>query len=236
MSTPSVHPVHRLATPRWRSPGLLLALLGLLAGCATMKPMGLAEPLEGLAERKEAVAFFSLRTENQHKRGFQPNVSHVFVWEDGKEKREKFSFKVDDPYRKEKDAFNEYLVSLRLPPGRYVLRELFGSTGVFPIRGTFGAPLFTRFELAPGTIVYFGRIEATIRERTRDDQLRAGPLIPLIDQAVTGLSGGTFDIQIADNYEADLVAFSERYPTLAGASIQRAVLPPWSQPSEDAMK
>ena len=99
------------------------------------------------------------------------------MWEDGKEKREKYSFTVDDPYRKGKDEFNEYLVSLRLPPGKYVLRELFGSAAS-PIRGMFGAPVFTRFELTPGTVVYFGRIEATIRQRTSDDQLRAGPLIP----------------------------------------------------------
>ena len=87
-----------------------------------------------------------------------------------------------------KDEFNEYLVSLWLPPGKYVLRELLGSAGFFPIRGMFGAPVFTRFEMTPGTVVYFGRIEATIRQRTSDDQLRAGSLIPLIDPAVTGLT------------------------------------------------
>jgi hypothetical protein len=235
MSAPSIP---RLTRRRSRSTGILvlLGLLGLLTGCATTKPMGLSEALGGLAESKEAVAVFSLRTVNQHKPGYQPKVSHVFVWEDGKEKREKYSFTVDDPYRQGKDEFNEYLVSLRLPPGKYMLREFFGSAGTFPIRGMFGAPIYTRFELTPGTIVYFGHIEATIRQRTSDDQLRAGSLIPLIDQAVTGLSGGTFEIQISDNYENDLVAFRERYPGLVGASIERAILPPWSSPSEDAMK
>jgi len=53
-----------------------------------------------------------------------PKVSHVFVWEDGKEEREKYSFKVDDPFRQGKDEFNEYLVSLRLPAGKYMLREI----------------------------------------------------------------------------------------------------------------
>lgn len=221
-----------------RRVGLLVfvAVLSFLTGCATTKPMGLSEALGSLPESKEAVAFFSLRAVNQHKPGFQPKVSHVFVWEDGKEKREKYSFTVDDPYRQGKDEFNEYLVSLRLPAGKYMLRELFGSAGFFPIRGMFGAPVFTRFELAPGTIVYFGRIDAIIRERTSEDQLRAGPVIPLIDQAVTGLSNGTFDIQISDNFEQDIIAFKERYPGLIGAKIERAVLPPWSRPSEEVMK
>jgi hypothetical protein len=217
----------------------ILAVLGVLcflAGCATTKPMGLRETLGSLPESKEAVALFSLRTVNQHKPGFQPKVSHAFVWEDGKEKREKYIFKVDDPFRQGKDEFNEYLVSLRLPAGKYMLRELFGSAGSFPIRGSFGAPVFTRFELAPGTIVYLGRIVATIRERTSDHQLRAGPLIPLIDQAVTGLSGGTFEIQISDDYDNDFIAFKETYPGLVGATIERAVLPPWTPPSEETMK
>ena len=234
----SAAPIHRpttCQTPRF-AVLVVIGILSLLTGCATTKPMGLSEAIDSLAEKKEAVAFFSLKAVNQHKPGFQPEVSHVFVWEDGKEKREKFSFKVEDPYRKGKDEFNEYLVSLRLPPGAYVFREIFGSAGFFPIRGAFGAPVYTRFELKPGTIVYFGRIEATIKARTNDDQLRAGPLFPLIDQAVTGLSGGTFDIQISDNYETDLVAFRGRYPGLVGATIERGILPPWSPPSEDAMK
>jgi hypothetical protein len=207
-----------------------------LAGCATVKPMGLSETLATLPQTKEAVAFFSVKTMNQHKPGFQPNVSHVFVWEDGKEKREKYSFKVDDPYRQGKDEFNEYLVSLRLPAGKYMLREIFGSAGFFPMRGTFGAPVFRQFDLSPGAIVYLGHIEATIRERKNDQELRAGPMIPLIDQAVTGMSGGTFEIQISDGYDSDVIAFGEKYPGLSGATIERSVLPPWTRPSEEAMK
>jgi len=184
MSGPSVRRLTRRRPRAWAF--VILGLLCLLAGGATTKPMGLSEALGTLAASKESVAFFSLKAVNQHKPGFQPNVSHVFRWEDGKEKREKYSFTVDDPYRQGKDEFNEYLVSLRLPPGKYVLRKLLGSAGFFPIRGMFGAPVFTRFEMTPGTVVYFGRIEATIRQRTSDDQLRAGSLIPLIDPAVTG--------------------------------------------------
>jgi hypothetical protein len=197
---------------------------------------GLSEPLTSLSQSKEAVAFFSLRIMNRHKPGFQPNVSHVFVWETDKEKREQYSFKVDDPYRQGKDEFNDYLVSVRLPSGGYVLRQIFGSAGFFPIRGMFAAPVFKRFELSPGTIVYLGHIEATIRARKSDDELRAGSLIPLIDQAVTGLSGGTFEIQISDDYDNDLIAFGEKYPGLVGATIERSVLPPWSPPSEETMK
>lgn len=214
----------------------VLGIVWLLVGCATVKPMGLNEPLTSLPQSKEAVAFFSLRIMNRNKPGFQPKVSHVFVWEADKEKREKYSFKVDDPYRQGKDEFNDYLVSVRLPSGGYMLREIFGFAGFFPIRGMFAAPVFERFDLSPGTIVYLGHIEATIRERKSDDELRAGPLIPLIDQAVTGLSGGTFEIQISDDYDNDVLAFSEKYPGLVATTIERSVLPPWSRPSAETMK
>jgi hypothetical protein len=217
-------------------PLAVLPVLWLLAGCASMKPMGLSESLASLPERKEAVAFFSLRTVNKHKPGYQPNVSYVFVWEDGKDDRQKYSFKVDDPYREGKDEFNEYLVSLRLPAGKYMLREIYGTAGYFPIRGSFGAPVFTRFEVAPGTIGYLGRIEATIRARAGDNELRAGSLIPLIDQSVTGMSNGTFDIVISDNYDDDVAAFTGKYPALIGTTIGQSVLPPWHPPSEEAMK
>jgi hypothetical protein len=165
-----------------RSPRVAVATIvlaaSLLVGCATMKPMGFSEPIASLPQSRDAVAFFSVRTANQNKTGYQPNVGHVFVWEDGKDKREKYSFKVEGPYRQGKDEFNEYLISLRLPAERYMLRELFGTAGVFPIRGTFGAPVYMPEGERDRLERYLGRIDATIRARRSDDELRAGPLVP----------------------------------------------------------
>jgi len=53
---------------------------------------------------------------------------------------------------------------------------------------------------------------------------------------VTGLSGGTFEIRISDNYEGDVQAFGERYSTLDGLTMERAVLPAWSPGTEERMK
>jgi len=60
--------------------------------------------------------------------------------------------------------------------------------------------------------------------------------VPLIDPVVTGLSGGTFEIRISDNYEGDVQAFGERYPALAELPMERAVLPAWSPGTEERMK
>jgi hypothetical protein len=60
--------------------------------------------------------------------------------------------------------------------------------------------------------------------------------VPLIDQVVTGLPGGTCEIRISDNYEGDVQAFGERYPALAELPIERAVLLAWSPRTQERTK
>jgi hypothetical protein len=60
--------------------------------------------------------------------------------------------------------------------------------------------------------------------------------VPLIDPVVTGLSGGTFEIRISDNYEGDVQAFGGRYPAFTELTMERAVPPAWSPRTEERMK
>ena len=83
---------------------------------------------------------------------------------------------------------------------------------------------------------YIGHIEATIEERIDDKLLRAGFVIPLIDQAVTGASGGTFVVKITDLFENDIQLFQTEYPYLAQHQIKNSILPQWNQPTEEDMK
>ena len=70
------------------------------------------------------------------------------------------------------------------------------------------------------------------RKRQDDNELRAGPVIPLIDQAVAGFSGGTFEVKIFDNYDDDMAVFRQKHPALGHFTVERAVLPPWTKPPE----
>jgi hypothetical protein len=90
-------------------------------------------------------------------------------------------------------------------------------------------------ELVPCSIVYLGRVEAMVPERKNDTELRAGPLIPLIDQSVAGYSGGTFHIHILNNYDSDRAFFREKYPALQAVTVDQVVLPEWRQPSKEDM-
>ena len=58
--------------------------------------------------------------------------------------------------------------------------------------------------------------------------------MPLIDQSVTGISGGTFDVTIRDGSEADLPTFTTRFPVLNNRSIQKSILSPWDREKAQA--
>jgi hypothetical protein len=214
---------------------LVVFMIFIFSGCATIKPMSLNEKNQTLDITKESVALMTLRTSNQNNTSYQPFVKYIFIWSTDEEKK-KYSFKVDDPYNKVKDQFNEYMISISLPHGKYKIREAMGTSGIFPFIGTFAIPVYADLEVTPNKVVYLGRIDAVVRKRKDANELRAGGVIPLIDQAATGFSTGTFDIKIFDNYEEDLNIFKQKYPALQNYTIEKIVFPPWKKPSEDDMK
>jgi hypothetical protein len=206
-----------------------------VSGCATIKPMAL-DNIKAIELDQRSVALMTVKTSNQYRPNYQPNVCSIFIWTTGKEGKEKYTFSVEKPYNSVENQFNEYLISIDLPPGKYKLREIFGTSGIFPFRGMFSIPIYVDFELKPNKVIYLGRIEAVVRERKNDSEMRAGPVIPLVDQAVTGFSGGTFDVRIFDNYDEDIVIFKQKYPVLNNYAVEKAILPSWKKPSEEDMK
>jgi hypothetical protein len=214
----------------------LCAIVFMLGGCATMKPPALSPKTNTIDVSKESIALLTVKIANEYKTGYQPNIKYIFVWSDVEKDREKFSFSVDEKNKEVENSFNEYLISFQLPPGKYKLRELFAQSGIFPVIGTFSVPVYSSFSIEPHKIIYLGHIEATIKERTDDKMLRAGPVIPLLDQAVTGASGGTFVVTIIDLFEDDMKLFQQKYPYLAQHQVDNYTLPQWTQPTEKDMK
>ena len=60
-----------------------------------------------------------------------------------------------------------------------------------------------------------------VNRKRKDGEPRSGGLIPLIDQAVTGYSTGTFDIKISDRYNEDLKVFKESYPFVENYEVKK---------------
>jgi hypothetical protein len=166
-----------------------IAGIALFSGCEGMRPMALENKSSPLQPAMRPVGLFTLKTSNTYKPGFQPNVSSIeIISEQGK--KEKTYFTVKKPIRQEKDTFNEYLVSVDLPPGKYTIGQVSGLSTAILIRGHFEFSIGAKFEP------------------------RSGAVVPLVDQSVTGYGNSTFDISITDQSGKDIPLFEQAYPEL----------------------
>jgi hypothetical protein len=196
---------------------ICLALFG-FTGCANQ--MALDAHKGDFSNLNSPIAIFTLRTENSYKPSYQPQVAIIKVTSKSSKKEKVFG--PNKPYKQGKDAFFEYLVSLDLEPGAYSLERIEGeATGLF-IDGHFGFPIQAYFDVSSG-IVYLGSLKMVNRQR-KDGEERSGGVIPLIDQAVSGFSGGTFDLTISDRSETDIPEFIEAYPKLSGIEIVKGIM------------
>ncbi len=212
--------------------------LVLFSGCVSTKPMALSSKTQRIDVGQESVALMTVRLANTFKLSRQPHLKYVQVRRDDGS-GEEANYEIADILAQSEDETNQFeeaALSFPLRPGRYQLRFIWVTSPSLLAPGNGTVPIYSRFEIKPGQVVYLGRAEATRRERKSDDELRAGPVIPLIDQSVSGFSGGTFEVAIRDSYEEDLAKLRKLYPALEGAQIAKAVLPAWRKPTDDDMK
>ncbi len=211
-----------------------IALLSIVAsllttGCATVSNMSPNAATSSIDTTQKSYALMTLTLTNAYHTSYQPSPIVVQMERGAAATREdRLNFKFDDQGTRTGDDGNHYFVRLPLAPGKYVIRGIFGQSGIFPFHGFFFTPLHEDLEVKPNSIVYLGHVDATVVER-KEGELRAGPLIPLIDQAATGFSGGTWDISVSDHYDEDIAAFRKDFPALGNATIDSAVLPAWDK-------
>ncbi len=207
---------------------LILTLAFVLSGCATRTNMAFQDDAERLTEKSKPVFLLTATIKNAYRTSHQPKLLVVHVERPGaKEAADRLNFTMDEKARQETgsaESGNSYLLRLALDPGQYEIRGLTSLASSFPINAVFFAPVHSQLEASGNGVFYLGHISATVRER-QGNEFKAGPSIPLIDQAVAGASGGTFDIAIADRFEVDEPAFRAKFPALAGIPIKKAILP-----------
>lgn len=192
---------------------LLFIALG-ISGCATSMP--LTKNTTELNITKKSITIMSLKISNKYVPSYQPNVRIVTILQNG---RTSAKVRVEETYNKVEGEFNEYLLSFQLSPGRHKIGEIMGGSGIFPFVGHFKFPMDAEFELASNTITYIGHVEMVNRER-KNGEPRSGGIFPLLDQAATGFSGGTFDITVSDNYVKDINYFKDKYPSIGEYEIK----------------
>jgi len=215
----------------------ILAVFMVMSGCASIKNAPLSNNVSAIDTTNESIGFMTVKISNNKNTSYQPEIKHAFIWDEknGAADRERYSFKVNEAYKSVDDEFNEYVISFQLKPGDYVIRELFAQSGLFPFIGTFAVPLYSNISVPANKTIYLGHVDANVVDREDDSLLRAGPVIPLIDQAMTGASGGTFVINIEDRFESDTKLIQDMYSYMSGVTIDNMSLNQWKQPSEDEM-
>jgi len=207
----------------------LICTIALLSGCATQIKMSPTKDTYALDTSKESTVLIGLTLRNDYHPSYQPSpiVLHVERG-DASQMSDRLNFIFDREGVDENSTETNYLARISLPPGKYIMRGISGGAGLLPFHGNFFTPLHEDLEVKPNQIEYVGRVTAVVQER-KDGELRAGPMIPLLDQAVTGFSGGTWEVAVADNYESDVAAFRTAFPVLEKANVEKAILPPWDK-------
>jgi hypothetical protein len=202
-----------------------------LAGCATVNHMAFDKNAGSVDVSKKSVVLVAFEVKRTDDSRFQPVPFVVKTEKPGAQRKEdRDNFKVDkdqDEFVSE-DGRSLFLARMALEPGRYRLTVVEGFARAFPITGLFEIPLMTDFTVQPNSIVYLGRISATLRSR-KSGEFRAGPLLPLIDQSVSGLSTSTWDVTIENRADIDVPLYQKTFKALAAASIATSPLPPFDR-------
>ena len=187
-------------------------------GCATK--MALDANKGSLANLKKPIGIFTLRTQNALKPSYEPEVKQITLV--SSTSQDKKTFTSNKPYKRVKNEYVQYLVSVDLAPGEYSVGDVRGNASAFLISGNFKFPINAHFKLTSG-INYLGHVTMVNRQRKEGEE-RSGGLFPLIDQATCGFSNGTFDITVTDEGETDTSDFRLAYPSLKDVTITKAIM------------
>lgn len=210
---------------------LFVSIFFVLSGCAANMPLRTNQ--ETIDVSKKSIALISVKVANKYKPSYQPGMMYAFFFPEG-EGGEKTHIDIKtDPVSSVEDEYNEYILNFGLKPGTYNFAAIWGQYQVpLLLSATCVIPLLSKVEIKPNCVSYIGHIDAVIRKRDSDREQRAGAIVPLIDQAVVGFSGGTFDVAISDQYEKDMERFLAKYPALNNVAIEKNVLPQWVRPED----
>ena len=215
----------------------ILALVALVSGCATRTKMAFGDDVEKFTEASKPVLLMSVNLKNAYNTSHQPKLLVVNVEKpDAKDASERLNFTMDEKAAVLSDnpeVGNNYLLRLELDPGAYKIVGLTSTSRAFLINGFFFTPVHSDVVINRPGVFYLGHVNATVRERV-GEEFKAGPSVPLIDQAIVGASGGTFDVSISDEFSTDEESFRSRFPALKGVAITKSVLSPFDRAKAQA--
>lgn len=193
-----------------------------------MRAMPLQVNAKAVDTSVKSILIGRIKIRNDNKPGYQPELLAVFL-----EQGEKYYSFTDPTLISEVEGgAKDYLFSVAVEPGEVQLNQFRFLYNAIVLSGLADLQFDRSMEVPAGSIVYIGNIDAVIVSR-EEGQPRAGSIIPLIDQAVTGFSSGTFSVNITDNFGVDRALFVDKFSYLSGRNIERAVLSQWRHPDPE---
>ena len=222
-----------------RRAAFLIFLAFVVTGCASKMPISPDRPI--VLNAQDGLAVFTMGLKNEFK-NYLLTPASISLEASPASGGKSYRFSFGTPERKISDRELQVLGSFALPPGDYEIKSFAGGTdlgfALLPVRGFF-EPVFKRsFRVRSGESVYLGHIEARLVEKTSSDEDRAGPLLPVVDQAATGMSTGTFKFRTLDRYDEDINYIKTRYPPLSARQFTKRLLTdaPELDPQEPSMR
>ena len=206
---------------------IAIIFLGLLSGCANIKKMPLQENTSSIDLSKQTILVGKLNISNENAKAWQPNLARMVLLKDGKS----VVFTKPTLVSKVPKVGREFLFSLASEPGASTLTLIGFLSSSLLINGSGELKFNQELTFPENGIAYIGNIDAKIVKR-KEGEPRAGILIPLIDQSVTGFSTGTFVVDITDNFDEDIKLILQKYPYLKDQEITKMILPDWEYPSK----
>ena len=213
---------------------LIFCLVFAMSGCAGNK-MALTKGKLDIDLTKKSIALLSVRISNQYKPSRQLELQSVIICPQSEPncKNDLLSNPGSPykPYKREKDYFNEYLLSYELESGTFNINGLYTTYRIPTLTSGLGfANLNLKTEIKPNSISYLGHLDIVLREKKSNTEISAGGNVPYIDQYVAGFSSGTFDVVVEDKFDEDMKSFISKYPALQNAKIEKSILPQWVRP------
>ena len=210
---------------RFRYRPVLGCLLLLLTGCAAAPKMEFLQQPQNELDAGKSIYLMSVNLKNVYKPDYQPKLFSVVLENAETEKFTGFAVTPDLKTESEDPGVgNRYLTHFSLEPGDYVLRHLVSINQSFLIYGSFATPIHHDLSVTAPGVYYLGNVSGVVRPR-QSGEFKAGSSIPLIDQSTVGASGGSWDIEISDQWETDRGDFTALYPALQNIDVKRAVMP-----------
>ncbi len=205
----------------------ILALASFAAGCATHQGMATLDEKSATQPPAKAVYLLSVTLKNNLVPAYQPKLVSVKLQQHGVSDYPKIIL-IDADHLSKSESLspttgNSYLLRLELAPGDYTLLGINSVGQSMFIASPFFTPLAKRLTVSEPGFFYLGHIQAVIRER-KGPEFHAGGMLPTQEQRLTGGFGGTFDVEITDQWNTDRAGFAKRFPVLAQVTVENKTM------------